>query len=229
MRAQPGSRQAQAAARREQILQAAWSLFAKRGYRGTSVRDIARAIGVNEGLLYHYFASKSELFTAVLARYAPFEMGATVLETGESRDVAEVLRETGQQILAQMQERRAFVATILAEAPTDPELGRILGEFLRSSRARVAEFLARRQASGEIDRGVDVEAAAQAFVGGLLFAVISTILAPEAPTPPRNERTAIDQLVALLLAGISPRPRRGPLTTQRGRSRDARVEPRTSP
>ncbi|HEX5415216.1 MAG TPA: TetR/AcrR family transcriptional regulator [Chloroflexota bacterium] len=199
----------QAAARREQLLKVARDLFAERGYRGTSVRDIARAVGVNEGLLYHYFANKSELFAAVLAQYAPFETGAAVLESAENRAVGEVLGGLGRRILAQMREQRLFVATILSEGSTDPVLGRILGELLRSTRARIAEFLARRQIRGEVDRRVDVEAAAQAFVGGLLFETFSTILSPEPASHAKSDPEIVDHLVAVLLAGISAAPRDG--------------------
>lgn len=203
MRAPPGKRQAQAAARREQFLKIALELFTAHGYRGTSVREIARAAGVNEGLLYHYFANKSELFAAVLERYAPFESGKGVLEAAEGRPVGEVLRALGDQFLSTLQERRALVVTILSEGPTDPELGEILGEFLQSTRARIAEFLALRQGTGEIKRQVNLDAAAQAFVGGLLFALISVILSSKAIDHPRGEPAAtLDHLVSVLLDGM---------------------------
>lgn len=64
-------RQEQAMARREQLVWTALRLFSEKGYRGASVRDIARAAGVNEGLLYHYFSGKGDLFRAVLDEYAP--------------------------------------------------------------------------------------------------------------------------------------------------------------
>ncbi|MGL4831667.1 MAG: TetR/AcrR family transcriptional regulator [Propionibacteriaceae bacterium] len=55
--------------RREQIIDAAWDLFAERGYHATSVRDIADQLGITHpGLLYH-FHSKEELLLAVLARH----------------------------------------------------------------------------------------------------------------------------------------------------------------
>jgi AcrR family transcriptional regulator len=53
-------------ARREQILQAARQVFAEQGFHGTRMSDIAQAIGVSQGTLYHYFRNKDELFLAVL-------------------------------------------------------------------------------------------------------------------------------------------------------------------
>jgi AcrR family transcriptional regulator len=51
---------------RGDILDAALELFASKGFFGTSLRDIARAVGVRESALYHHFPSKEALFEAVL-------------------------------------------------------------------------------------------------------------------------------------------------------------------
>ncbi len=53
-------------ARREQILEAARQVFAAQGFHNTRMSDIAQAINVSQGTLYHYFRSKDELFLAVL-------------------------------------------------------------------------------------------------------------------------------------------------------------------
>jgi AcrR family transcriptional regulator len=53
-------------ARAEQILNAARQVFAAQGFHATRMSDIAQAIGVSQGTLYHYFRSKDELFLAVL-------------------------------------------------------------------------------------------------------------------------------------------------------------------
>lgn len=53
---------------RERILASALTLFAERGYAGTSVRDIARAAGIAQGLLYNYFASKEDLLYALFTQ-----------------------------------------------------------------------------------------------------------------------------------------------------------------
>src|SRR5512146_2504923 len=43
---------------KELLLQAALALFAEKGFEGTSVRDIARSVGLSESVLYAHFDSK---------------------------------------------------------------------------------------------------------------------------------------------------------------------------
>ena len=51
-----------------QVLDAAARLFRSQGFEGTSVRDIARAVGMLPGSLYCHFATKEELLTAVYVK-----------------------------------------------------------------------------------------------------------------------------------------------------------------
>jgi AcrR family transcriptional regulator len=55
-------------AKREEILSIALDVVAREGYRGTTVRDLADAVGLSQTGLLHYFGSKDELLTAVLRR-----------------------------------------------------------------------------------------------------------------------------------------------------------------
>ena len=59
----PGRRPGNADTRAE-VLTAARAEFAERGYEGASVRGIARAAGVDQSLVHHYFGSKEQLFVA---------------------------------------------------------------------------------------------------------------------------------------------------------------------
>ncbi|MEW5924415.1 MAG: TetR/AcrR family transcriptional regulator [Candidatus Zixiibacteriota bacterium] len=52
--------------RREQILAGAMKLFAARGLAATKISDIAEAVGISQGLLYHYFRSKEEIYTELV-------------------------------------------------------------------------------------------------------------------------------------------------------------------
>lgn len=55
--------------RRAAILQHAAELFASKGIVGTSVREIADAVGILSGSLYHHFQSKDEMVSAVVRDY----------------------------------------------------------------------------------------------------------------------------------------------------------------
>ena len=52
--------------RRQQILIVAMSLFSQRGFRGTTTKQIADAAGVSEAMVFRHFATKEELYAAIL-------------------------------------------------------------------------------------------------------------------------------------------------------------------
>lgn len=100
---------------RDEILQVAGELFAHRGYRRTTLQDVAQALHVTRPDLYHYVRSKQEILTAIYAR---------VMDRIEAQ-LAEVLelrldpRETLRQVLARHVEfvvaNRAIAATFFEE------------------------------------------------------------------------------------------------------------------
>src|SRR5262245_10972114 len=52
---------------RQEILDAALELFSDKGYFGTSMREIARAVGVRESAIYHHFVNKEALLNALMS------------------------------------------------------------------------------------------------------------------------------------------------------------------
>lgn len=84
----PSTSRARAAAdRRRQILDAAVRVFARRGFHGCRVSDVADEAGVAYGLVYHYFASKDEILdTLFLERWDV--MLATIAESDARDDLS---------------------------------------------------------------------------------------------------------------------------------------------
>ncbi len=69
------------------IVEAAVQLFSRRGYKGTSTREIAHLAGVNEATLFRYFARKADLFwTAAESRLNRLKLGRE-LQNGMAADV----------------------------------------------------------------------------------------------------------------------------------------------
>jgi AcrR family transcriptional regulator len=51
---------------KERIFEAAVDLFSKQGYHGTSIRDLAKTVGIKESSLYNHYSGKSSIFDAIL-------------------------------------------------------------------------------------------------------------------------------------------------------------------
>lgn len=53
--------------RRQQILAVSLELFVRRGFYGTSTREISKAAGISSGLMFHYFDSKEHVYEELIA------------------------------------------------------------------------------------------------------------------------------------------------------------------
>ena len=71
------------ATRRDELLELAAAMFAERGLRATTVRDIADAAGILSGSLYHHFSSKEEMVDEVLRSFLDwlFERYQQIIDT----------------------------------------------------------------------------------------------------------------------------------------------------
>ncbi len=65
---QSDAKESKAEASRLRILETAQKLFARRGFEGVSIRDLAQALGMTTAALYYHFPSKEEIFVAVHGR-----------------------------------------------------------------------------------------------------------------------------------------------------------------
>lgn len=85
--------------RRLQILAVAVRLFSERGFRGTTTKEIAQAAGVSEAMVFRHFATKQELYAAILdhkacssgGMFEPLEMAADAIRRKDDRAVFEGL------------------------------------------------------------------------------------------------------------------------------------------
>lgn len=73
---------------RERVIRAAIETFARQGFNGTGIRDIASAAGLTTASLYHYMGNKDDLLVEIMARtIAPLNGGAARV-TAEVKDAA---------------------------------------------------------------------------------------------------------------------------------------------
>ena len=100
--------------RRDAIVRSAIHLFAEKGFRGATTRELAAAAGVTEPVLYQHFRTKSDLYSAIIEAKAADISGHAA----------------GLRQLARTGNDRAFFGmvgeVILRRYETDPELTRLL-------------------------------------------------------------------------------------------------------
>jgi AcrR family transcriptional regulator len=112
---------------RERLLDVAVTLFAARGFRGVSMRDLAQAIGITPPALYNHFPNKEALYRAAVE--AAFrESAGRLLDTLESSHPP-------------FQRLRDFVLTLATEIHQAPDFRRLLQRELLDADAEHLEFL----------------------------------------------------------------------------------------
>ncbi len=200
-----GIRQEQAARRRTLLLDAALQLFSERGYRDTSVRDLTRAAGVTEAVLYHYFGGKNDILIAVLSEHALFARAGQIIEAAGEAPVPEVLQTLGGEFLRLLLARRQLVLTLLSEAPTNPDLANVLSHFLSGVVDDIAAFLGRRQVRGEIADTINPLAVARAFQGALLTRFLFAAMAQVEGGGSTDDNPFVEDLVLALAQGFARR------------------------
>ena len=78
--------------RRQAIVAAAARLYAKRGFQGASVADLAKACDTSKSLIYHYFPAKDDILYAVMAEHLDALVGAAEEASGGGGAAEDKLR-----------------------------------------------------------------------------------------------------------------------------------------
>jgi len=193
--------------RRKTILRAAVEVFARKGYHGCRIADVAREAGVAYGLVYHYFKNKEELLQLV------FETGWGGFMS-RIRDAAEAS--------APLEQKIGRIAQVAFEAyRIDPRGVRVLVlEFARSPstgeanrRTAFAEVLGvitrmfeRARARGELRAGLEPALCAAMLFGSVEMSLTGFVMGLLDPRESGLLAQAQEQLTSLFLDGARAAP-----------------------
>jgi TetR/AcrR family transcriptional regulator len=153
--------------RQHEILEAARRIFARLGYAATNVEGIAREAGMAKGTLYLYFASKEEVFAAVLGSGLESLIDKTNEGMAAATTFASQLTVFLNLRMEYLQHNRDFLSIYLAEFGSRGSRSRLVSDTVDTLFLRGFEFmracLEQAIAAGEI-RPVAVESAAFAIL-----------------------------------------------------------------
>ena len=145
--------------RQEEILAAAFEVFAAHGYEAARIDDVARQAGIAKGTIYLYFRDKKRLFRAVVRSLVQKKFDA----------IAGSFQGTGEQLLRELLSRmysqvvrnekvRSILRLLIAESSRFPELAEIYHrEIIAPGMKAVRQALLRGVAAGEFRKTSAVE------------------------------------------------------------------------
>jgi AcrR family transcriptional regulator len=143
------------AERRQQILDVAREVFAKRGYHTAKIEDIVAAAGVARGTFYLYFEDKRGIFEEIVDRtIARLGMSIVRVDPNAGRTVADQVKEQIRRVVRVLLEDRATTKILLSDAlGVDPAFDRKLLSFYDEMSTLLEESLRDGQALGVVREG----------------------------------------------------------------------------
>jgi AcrR family transcriptional regulator len=189
--------------RRAAIVREAIRLFAESGFRGTTTRKLAAALGVTEPVLYQHFPSKDDLYRAIIETKA----AEVQPQTGRLRDLSRgtddraFLCALGELILRRYEEDPDLSRLLFFSALERHELSELFFERLYVGFYQLVTGYIRRRIREGAFRKVNPEIAARGLIGMISYHGLIGILYPGKFKRADRKRVAT-QMVATYLEGI---------------------------
>jgi len=196
--------------RRLQILAVAVSLFSNRGFRGTTTKEIAHAAGVSEAMVFRHFATKEELYAAIIDhktcahdRIDPKDLAADAIKRKDDRAVFETLALAA---LDHHEKNPEFQRLLLHSALEKHELAQMFfNEFVRPFYEFLGSYIRERQRDGAF---VDVDPAmvVRCLIGMVMHHSLNNNLwDPDRRLLNISNEAAAKHFTEILLHGITAR------------------------
>lgn len=204
-------RQRRKAARPQELLEAALTLFVEKGFAATRAEEVARLAGVSKGTLYLYYPSKEELFKAVVRAYLTevIAQGSDIVDQFEG-PTSELLHLLAHTWWSRVGASKAcgIMLVIINEANNFPDLIQFyMDEVVAPSHAMLTRAVRRGMDRGEF-RAMDVNSVVQALIAPVHFLVLyqhCSAACTVNPVPLDPEQFIATQ-IELLLRGLVATP-----------------------
>jgi AcrR family transcriptional regulator len=136
---------------RSRILAAARELYASRGSRGTTTREVADLAGVNEATLFRHFGTKTQLLGAMLEHFSSYRAMPEILaRVAELPTIEAQLRSLALATIEQMKEREDLIRVSMAEEAANPEGLSCAWRAPSEARDRLLGWFEERTRAGEL-------------------------------------------------------------------------------
>jgi len=188
--------------RREELIAAAVRAFARNGYHGCRISDIAEEAGVSHGLVYHYFSSKEQILETIFRD----NWGVVAVAIGEIASTSngsaiDEVRKIVSLMLHSWRRDPEVVRVLVREIARSPQLQERIGDFQPGFDA-LTRVIERGQQTGEIDPALDARVATFA-VWGMIDEVLTAWVLGRLPAEEQNVDAAEATVTALVRRALA--------------------------
>ena len=193
--------------RHRQLLRSAIDCFARNGFGGTKTKDIAAAAGVSEAILFRHFATKEDLYHAILDmkedQQAANSSKRLVEDCAARRDDAGVFSAVAHEIFDSFEEDPAFHRLILYALLEGHLMANLFHKRLGSRRRDfLRRYVIERQEEGAF-RACDPDLALMFSIGTVVHFAMGKHIFGMKKKPAMADHTVIQQIVGFILAGLT--------------------------
>jgi TetR/AcrR family acrAB operon transcriptional repressor len=152
---------------RQDLLNAALTIFSQKGYTASRLEDIAQVAGVTSGAIYHHFGSKSEMYMALIEDAATVGNAAIARAMKEGGTFLNVITRILVNTFSLIEENQRFreVMALQFTTPENEEPARRRYEETQILVKSLSEFFLSGTQQGELRPNLNPETAARAFLG----------------------------------------------------------------
>jgi len=188
--------------RRRTILRAAIDVFARKGYHGCRIADVAKEAGVAYGLVYHYFKNKDELLETVFeACWSGFSTRVRAIAEAEGT-LAEKLRRITDVVFEAYRVDPRAVKVLVVEVARSP-VGRLNHQSaFKDTIELCVQMLNRAQAAGELRPEVDLQLSAMLLFGTIEMAFTALVMGVVDIKEPEKVERAKRNIAGSFLQGV---------------------------
>jgi len=191
--------------RREQIMESALRVFAKKGFAGASNKDIAEEAGITPGLIYHYFESKEALLKAIYEDRSPVNIIRSNPDQILELPPEQFLRFAVKQMLTGVEDEKflPLLQLYLPEAIYHPELAPFMTAIIAQGSQFMEGYLAAKMKSGEL-RKANPALVTELVMGGVMNMAMRRQVLHDPLTLKYSQEQIIEGVVSLALRGLLP-------------------------
>lgn len=189
--------------RRNQIIEITMKLFSKKGFKGTTIKDIAKKASINESILYRHFKTKEKLYEAIInTACSEKEKPIISKELIDKTDDHVIFKDIALEIMNRLEKNQTFTRLFLFSSLEGYKLSdmffktRILKSF-----NNLADYLQKKMDDGAMKK-MNPKLAARGFIGMLIYYILVQEIYGGKKIETFNNEEVADVFVGIFLKGM---------------------------